>query len=1049
MKLAEVSIKRPSLVIVMLAALIIGGIFSYKSLSYELIPKMDIKVLSISTIYPGAGPAEVESTVSKKIEDAVSSLENVKKIQTKSYEGVSIVVIFLNNDANVDNSLNDAQRKVNAIRSDLPEDAKEPSITKFSLSDLPVATMGVTANLSDSELYDIVDQKIQPAFSRIGGVAQVNIVGGREREIRVSIDQNKAEGYGLSIVQIQQIIQASNMEFPTGSLKTRENTTLLRLSGNITSVEELRNLTLASQNGINIRLSDVADVQDAQKQAEKIATINGKSTLLLQVMKQSDANAVEVSERIQAKIQDIEKQYQKEGIKVQLADDTSVFTLEAANSVMKDLLIAIALVAFVMLFFLHSLRNALIVMVAIPTSLIATFIGMLMFGYTLNLMSLLALSLVVGILVDDAIVVIENIHRHMEMGKNKYRAAYDGASEIGFTVVAITMVIVVVFVPIAMSTGMVSDIIRQFAVVVVISTLLSLLVSFTVVPWLFSRFGKLEHISPNHFLGKVIYAFERQLDRFTHWMSDLLKWSLHHKLKTFAVTFVLFVSSFALFALGYIGADFFPTTERSKFLIQFELNKDASLEQMNFVTQKAEAYILNQPEVLQTISTVGQSSTGMGAVQATPYKSEISVEIVDKKNRTEQSAKVYAAKLSRALEQELTGVKVKIVPMGIMGVEQAPLQMNIIGNSLEEVMKYAREAEALLKTVPGANQVELSVEEGNPEIAIQVDRDKMTALGLNVVTVGQTLRTAFSGNTDSKFRTGNNEYDINVILDDVYRTDIENIRSISFTNPQGMRVKLAQFAQVHYASGPSLLERYDRSPSVTINAQVVGRTGGAIANEWQEKLQNVEKPAAVEWTWGGNMENQAEGFGTLGIAMIAAMMFVYMVMVILYNDFIRPFIVMFSIPLSFIGALWGLALTNESLNIFTILGIIMLVGLVAKNAILLVDFANHRLEEGETIFDALVQANHARLRPILMTTIAMVIGMLPIALASGEASSMNNGLAIVIIGGLLSSLFLTLIIVPVVYMIFVSLEERFFGHKTIDVDAKMKEPYEHKQIPMK
>lgn len=1051
MKLAEISIKRPSLVIVMLAALIIGGLFSYKNLSYELIPKMDIKVLSISTIYPGAGPSEVESTVSKKIEDAVSSLENVKKIQAKSYEGLSVVIITLTNEANVDNSLNDAQRKINAIRSDLPDDAKEPSISKFSLSDLPVATMGVTGNLSDSELYDLVDQKIQPAFARTSGVAQVNIVGGREREIRVSINQDKAEGYGLSIPQIQQIIQASNMEFPTGNLKTLNNTTLLRLSGNISSVEQLRNLTIASQNGINILLSDVADVQDTQKEASKIARINSQNTLLLQVQKQSEANAVEVSSLIQAKIKEIEKQYEKQGLKISLADDTSIFTLEAANSVMKDLFIAIGLVAFVMLFFLHSFRNALIVMVAIPSSLIATFIGMMIFGYTLNLMSLLALSLVVGILVDDAIVVIENIHRHMEMGKNKYRAAYDGASEIGFTVTAITMVIVVVFLPIAMSSGLVSNIIRQFAVVVVISTLLSLLVSFTVVPWLFSRFGKLEHISPNNFFGKIIYAFERQLDKFTHWMSNLLKWCLTgwNKLITLLVVFVSFLSIIPLFIFGYIGGDFFPSTERSKFLIQFELNKDASLEQTNFATQKAEAFINQKPEVIQTISTVGQSSSGMGSSQATAYKSEITIEMVNKDERAEKSTKVYAAKLKRELEKELAGVKIKIVPMGIMGAEQAPLQMNITGNTLEDVMKYAREAEALLKTVPGSSEVELSVEDGNPEIAIQVDRDKMTALGLNVVTVGQTLRTAFSGNTDSKFRTGNNEYDINVILDDIFRTDIDNVRNITFLNPQGMKVKLAQFADVNYASGPSLLERYDRSPSVTVNSQVVGRTGGDVANEWTAKLEKVQKPAGVEWAWGGNMENQSEGFGTLGVAMLAALMLVYMVMVILYNDFIRPFIVMFSIPLSFIGALWGLALTNQSLNIFTILGIIMLVGLVAKNAILLVDFANHRLDEGETIFDALVQANHARLRPILMTTIAMVIGMLPIALADGEASSMNNGLAIVIIGGLISSLFLTLIIVPVVYMIFVSLEERFFGHKTIDVEAKMKEEYEHKEVEMR
>ena len=419
MKLAEVSIKRPSLVIIMLALMLIGGLFSYKQLSYELIPKFEVKVLTISTIYPGAAPSEVENTVSRKVEDAISSLENIKKIQTKSYESLSVVIIEFTNEADIDMALNDAQRKINAIRSDLPDDAEEPSLVKFSLSDMPVVTMGVTASLTEAELYDLVDQKIQPEFSRVPGVAQVNIIGGQEREIRISLDPNKVEAYGLSIPEVQQTIAMSNMDFPTGDLKTRTNKTLIRLSGNIKTVEQLRGLTISSKDGRNVLLSEIADVQDTQKDVEKIARIDQKSTLLLQVLKQSDANAVEVSSLIQSKIDEIQGQYKNENVIVDLADDTSIFTLEAANAVIKDLFIAIGLVAFVMLFFLHSFRNALIVMVAIPSSLIATFIGMYVLGYTLNLMSLLALSLVVGILVDDAIVVIENIHRHMEMGKNK------------------------------------------------------------------------------------------------------------------------------------------------------------------------------------------------------------------------------------------------------------------------------------------------------------------------------------------------------------------------------------------------------------------------------------------------------------------------------------------------------------------------------------------------------------------------------------------------------------------------------------------------------
>ncbi|WP_226064771.1 efflux RND transporter permease subunit [Kaistella polysaccharea] len=1042
MKLVEVSIKRPSVVIVMLALLIIGGLFSYKQLNYELIPKFEVKVVTISTIYPGASPSEVESTVSRKIEDAVSSLEGIKKIQSKSYESLSVVIIQFNNEADVDFALNEAQRKINAIRSDLPEDIDEPSLSQFSLSDAPIVSMGITANLTQSELYDLIDQKIQPEFSRIQGVAQINIIGGQEREIRVNLDQYKLEGYGLTIPQVQQVIATSNLDFPTGSLKTRENSTLIRLSGKIKTVDELRNLIVSSVNGQNVKLSDIAEVQDTQKETDKIARVDQQTTILLQVQKQTDANAVEVSERVRAKVALLETQYKAQNLKVNIAKDTSLFTLEAANAVIKDLFIAVGLVAFVMLFFLHSFRNALIVMVAIPTSLIATFIGLNLLGYSLNLMSLLGLSLVVGILVDDAIVVIENIHRHMEMGKNKVRAAYDGASEIGFTVTAITLVIVVVFLPIAVSNGLVSDIIRQFCVTVIIATLLSLLVSFTIVPWLYSRYGKLDLISKDSLFGKIIYKFEAGLTRFTNFITGILTWSLGHKIKTFLIVLFLFASSILLMVFGYIGTDFFPASDKGEFLVQIEMPKDVSLEETNFMTQKAEAFLKKDPAITSMITTVGQSSDGMGGAQATNYKSEISLKLIDQSERNATS-KVYAARIKRALEKELVGAKIKTVPIGFMGPEQAPLQMTVIGPNLPEVMAYAKQVEAQLKSIDGSSEVDLSVTDGNPEIMVSVDRDKMALLGLNVATVGQTLRTAFSGNDSNKFRTGNNEYDINIILDEAYRKNIDDVKNINFINSAGMKVQLSQFASITNSSGPALLERYDRAPSVTINSQVVGKTTGTVAAEWEEKIANIKKPAGVSWIWGGNMENQSEGFGTLGVGLLAAILLVYMIMVVLYNDFVKPFIVLFSIPLSFIGALWALALTNQSLNIFTILGVIMLIGLVAKNAILLVDFTNHRMEKGETINNALIQANHARLRPILMTTIAMVFGMLPIALASGAAAGMNNGLAIVIIGGLLSSLFLTLIIVPVVYYIVVKLEDRFANKEKENYQNLMVEDYEH------
>lgn len=1039
---------------VLFIILTLGGLFSYSQLGYELIPKFEVNVITIQTVYPGASPTEVENTVTKKIEDAVASLEMVKKIESTSLEGVSVVMVTLNNGADVNFLLTDAQRKINAVINDLPEDAKTPSLNKFSLDDVAIMNLAVTSNLSEKELYDLLDKKIQPVFARINGVAKVDMIGGEQREIQVKVDPDKLQGYGLSISTIQQVIQASNMDFPTGNVASKENRTTIRLAGKVTSIEELRNLPITTPKGITIYLKDVADVQDGITEIEKIARVDRKNTIMLQVFKQSDANAVAVSELVRKTIAQyddegnliggVEKDYEAQGVKIMVANDTSTFTLIAANNVIHDLMIAVVLVGFIMLFFLHSLRNAAITMVAIPLSLIATFIGLLLMGYTLNLMSLLGLSLVVGILVDDAIVVIENIHRHMEMGKNKVRAAFDGTKEIGFTVTAITLVIVVVFLPIAMSTGLVANILTQFCVTVMISTMLSLLVSFTVVPWLYSRFGKLEYLSQTSFFGKIVHGFEAGLDAFTHKISDILKWALRtrvNKVVTLLISLVLFVVSIALIPAGFIGSDFFPSNDRGEFYLQFELEKDASLEKTNILTRKAEEILSSKPEIERIITTVGQSSDGgLGSVSGTRYKSEIQVILTDEAKRR-MNSKVYSVQLRNELLPQLVGAKIKTVPVGIMGAEQSPLKLTIIASTVEDAQEFAMQVADLLREIPGTNDVKLSSESGNPEISVKVDRDKMTSLNLNIATVGLTMQTAFSGNTDNKFRAGDNEYDINIQFDDKGRTSLEDVKNLQFINSQGTAIKLSQFADVEYSSGPTMLERRDKSPAVSVQGGVVGRPTGTVAQEWEAKFSQLPRKPGVSYVWGGNMENQAEGFGTLGIALIASLILVYLVMVALYDNFITPFVVLFSIPLSFIGALLALALTNQSLNIFTILGIIMLIGLVAKNAIMLVDFANHRKEEGMNTHDALVAANHARLRPILMTTIAMVFGMIPIAIAQGEGSDINRGLAIVIIGGLLSSMFLTLVVVPVVYSIMDSLKLRFSKGKKVDYAAEMVADY--------
>ena len=1053
MKLAEISIKRPSLVIVVFTALTLLGLLSYFSLGYELLPKFSPNVVSVSTIYPGASPSEVENTVTKKIEDAVSSMENVKKINSTSLEGVSIVTVTLTANANVDLSLNDAQRKVNAILSNLPEDVKTPSLSKFSLDDMPIITIAATAKLSDIDLYDLIDQKIAPDLSRVSGVAQVNIIGGSEREVKVALDGSKLKGYGLSILQVQQAILSSNLDFPTGSVKADNQDILVRLSGKFKSIDELRNLVLTTtKTGTQVRVADVGDVQETSKESEKIARLNRATALTLTIIKQSDANAVTVSEGIKKSIAQVTSDYKNiNALDLKIVNDSSIYTLDSANAVIFDLVLAIILVAIVMLFFLHSIRNALFVMVAIPIALIITFIGMSMFGFTLNLMSLLGLSLVVGILVDDAIVVLENIQRHMEMGKNKVRAAYDATKEIGFTVVSITLVIVVVFLPISISTGLVANILMQFCVVVIISTLLSLVTAFTIVPLLFSRFGKLERIEGKNAFGRFILWFEKQLARFTRWITGLLNWALDNKAKTLVGVFVLFISSCGLLGAGYIGAEFFPKSDKGEFLLQIELPKDAPLEMTNQYALRAENFLAKNPNIEQMITTVGQSSGEMGATQATAYKAEINVKLVNRKLRPGTSTDILSKQLSRDLSKQLVGANIKTVNISIMGTaENANIQMVVMGSELDSAMYYAERAKAILNTIPGAAETKLSVEKGTPEINVQVDRDKMAALGLNLQTVGATMQYAFSGNTDAKYRKGQYEYDINVQFQDFDRKNIEDVRNLNFTNTKGESIKLMQFAEITEGSGPSQLERLNKTTSVTVKAQSIGRPTGTIVEDFQKELDKQEaegklhKPLGVSYTWAGDQENQSEGFGTLGIALIASIILIYFIMVALYDNFIYPLVVMFSLPLAMIGALLALALTNNALGIFTILGLIMLMGLVAKNAIILVDFTNQMKAEGKSTREALILANHARLRPILMTTIAMVIGMMPIAIASGAGAEWKNGLAWVIIGGLISSLFLTLVIVPVIYQIADNIQAKFgWNKKTTPMEELMVEDYDH------
>lgn len=1015
MSITKISVNRPSLIVVIFTIIAFLGFISYQSLSYELLPKISSPVISVSTMYPGASPSEVENSVTKVIEDAVSTLENVEGVQATSLESFSMVTVELKYGSDVDVIMQDAQRKINAVIAYLPEQAKEPSLGKFSLDELPIMRIGVTAEkLTPLELNNLVNNYLQPELARIEGVARVDMIGGEEREIKVNVNADKLRTYNLSLLQVSQTIAGANLDFPTGKIKNEDQQILVRLSGKFQTLHDLKNLILVeTQDGSPIYLKDVAEIQDTKKEVATISRINGKTSLGLSISKQSDGNTVAVSEEVQKKIGELTETYKNENIDFTIAQDSAVFTLEAANSVIHDLVIAVILVAFIMLFFLHSIRNAVIVMVSIPLSIVATFIAMNMLGFTLNLMTLLALSLVVGILVDDSIVVLENIHSHMERGKSAREAAIACWEEIGISVVSITLVIVVVFLPIAFVSGLIADLLRQFSLVVAFATIISLFVSFTLTPLLASRFATLTHLNNKKILDWPLIAFEKFINGIMSFYQSFLTWTLRNKTITMAVVIAMIVSSFSLMTNGFIGSEFVASGDNGEFIISVELPKDATIEQTNFAIQQIENHLLENEEIVTILTSVG---SGANSSQPTAYLGELHIKLVEAEKRT-LSSDQYARATKHELLNIVPGVKLKASPVGMVGGgTAAPIQIVLQGNNIDSLITYSEDVVGLVKNVAGTTEVEASVDGGNPEISVDIDREKMANLGLSIDVVGMTMQNAFTGNNSTKFKDGEEEYDINIRLDAFDRRNAKDISELTFLNNQGQLINLSQFAEVVPSMGPSRLERKDKMTTINVSAQVTGRSVGEVGQEIQDLIAQQDTPSSITATMGGDIESQQEAFASLGFALMTSILLVYLIMVALYDSYIYPFVVMFSVPVALVGALLALALAMQNMSIFSMLGLIMLVGLVVKNAILIVDYTNQMKEEGKSSYKAVIEGGVTRFRPILMTTIAMVIAMIPIAIAIGAGAEWKNGLAWVLIGGLTSSMILTLIVVPIMYL---------------------------------
>lgn len=1016
MNLTRLAINRPSLIIVLFSIFTLVGIIGFKNLSYELMPDFNQPVVVIKTVYPGANPDEVEFSVSQRIEKALSHLEGVDYLLTKSLANASVVIAHLNYGVDLDNAMRDAQRYIDNIRHELPAEVLNPVMSKVSPNDLPMMSASLTSNLEPKVFYQHLEDQILPQLQQLRGVAEITVLGAVEREIQVNISNQKLKHYGISLLQVSEAINRAGLDVPAGNIQNMQHSYGIKLNNKFHSLHDLAQIQLPiPHQGTPILLQDVAEIVDGTKTMESYSRYNGSSGVGLLIKKQNDGNAIEVSRRLQKKFAELEQQYAAMELNIAISDDNSQNTVDAVNSVVFDLILAVILVSLVMLLFLGSYRNSLIVIVAIPTSLITAFGAMWILGYTLNLMTLLAMSLVIGVLVDDATVIIENIQRHLGMGKDKVSAAYEGRMEIGFSALSITLVDVVVFVPILFLQVFVADMLKQFSVVVIVTVLTSLLVSFTLTPFMASRMGAKTELKGDNIFNRILRGFAHYLEKLTEVYTNILQWVLAHPKSFLFIVLLLFMSTAAVMKQNIIGPELMATGDQGKFNMNLEFAKDASLNYNNEVTAQIEEHILKNDAVATVFSNIGGPSAGIGSLGVgVDYISELTIQLKDKKETGIASTDRFMRDLRTDLQKSFPQVNFAVNLLGLVP-KSAPIEITLSGADLDHLYTTAESLRQVIATIPGADNARLSVEQGAPELQVIPQNDKMQRLGLNSAWVGMNLRAAFAGMDQATFTENGYEHPIRVQLSDLDRNSVHSLSQLTVVNPLGLALELGQFADIVQDFAPTLLERKDRQNAITITANTLGRPSGSVASDVVKYLKQNPLPAGVEMTWGGDIKMQNQNFTALGSVLIISFILIYLILVALYDNYIFPLVALLAIPTAVIGALWALNLSVTNLSVFALLGMIMLMGLVTKNSILIVDFSNQLRRSGVELKTAVVQAASGRLRPILMTTISMVVGLLPIALGTGTSAEWKNGLAWVLIGGLLSSLMLTVFLVPLAY----------------------------------
>ena len=1024
MNLARFSIKRPVTTLMIIAVVLVLGFISFSRLGIDLFPEFSFPVGVVMTQYQGASSHEVENLITKPLEQVLSTMNNVRNIQSLSSEGNSTIIVEFNWGTNMDIATQDIREKIDLIEPYLPSDAKAPMIVKFDPSMMPVMQIALYGSDDIVQLKKIAEDVIESRLLRIEGVASVGISGGLERQIAISVDPDKLSFYGLSMSQLASKLQMENINLPGGNVNQGKKQYNIRTQAEFEDISEIENMPIPLPQGGTIPLKSIAKVEDTYKDISTIARYNGKPSIALTIQKQSGYNTVQVAKKVKSEMAKIAKEIPVE-IGYEMILDQSDFIEFSINNVKNNAITGGIIAVMVIYLFLQNLRSTLVIGLSIPISIIATFVLVYFSNITLNMMSLGGLALGIGMLVDNSIVVLENIYSHRIKGKDPETAAIWGTNEVAMAITASTLTTVAVFLPIVFVQGMTAQLFKQLALTVTFSLLSSLFVALTIVPLLSSRLmtqiDVAEIFSEEDSKKGILSLLKKFKDlyvRVEQKYSNLLKWSLTHRKAVIIPLVMLFVISMALVPL--IGAEFLPHSDAGSISISVKLPYGTNLDETDRFVSELVDRIKEIPEIEGIMESIGSAGGMAGLSGSDSSEASITLQLVPL-NERQRSAEEVAEEI-RKITMDMAGAEIKVRAVSSMdfagGGSLESISIEISGDDLDELDEIAREVSEIVKATPGAREVKTSLDEGKPELVIKIDRDKATMYGLTSAQIAQTINSAISGSVATKYKVGGDEIDVVIKSDKELVDDISKVQDLLIPSATGAFLTLRDVAKVEKSTGPVSIVRQNQARQVTVTGTVVGRDIGTVNREIQQKLNELHLPEGYSIKMGGEQEQMMESFSDMLLVFVLAVILVYMVMAAQFESLKHPFVIMFTVPLALIGVVLALLLTGHTINIISLIGVIMLAGIVVNNAIVLIDFINQLRESGMSRNEAIITAGPARLRPILMTTLTTVLGLVPLSLGIGEGGELGAPMAVSVIGGLTFSTLLTLIVIPVVYTIF-------------------------------